>query len=339
MVGAEGGIMRFSALGTGLCVLLLIGAGTRSARAVAVDVELALAVDVSGSTDATEFAQMINGYASAFRSPSVQSAIAAGPNQQIAVSMYFWTAVESNGLQAVKIPFTAVSQASADAFADRIEDLLDPISELETPQGTLEFNPPLREPYFLDLDALQVFGGTGVGTGFTAVAQAITFGQNLLLAENGFEALRKVLDVSGDGQENVDHNPTGCEDAEFCAPLGQIYDPLSSVIIRPEIYSAAVAAARDAALAAGVTTINGLPIENDISDLEESFYVPFVIGGEGAFARTATGFDTFSAAIEDKLEGEIAPEPSLGALVLLGLLSVSWARARTARGPSARGSA
>jgi hypothetical protein len=255
--------------------------------------------------------------------------------------MYFWSAVESNGLAAVKIPFSAISSATAGAFADRIEDLLDPITELVTEQGTIVFDPPLREPYFLieSGDAFEIFGGTGEGSGFTAVAQAIDFGRNLLLAENGFESDRKVLDISGDGQENVNHNPLGCFDAEFCAGLGQIYDPLTSVIDQPDIYFAAVTAARAAALAAGVTTINGLPIENDIRDLTEQFYVPYVIGGDGAFALPAAAYEDFGTAIANKLVAEIVPEPSAAALLLLGLVSVSWARARTGRDPSARGSA
>jgi hypothetical protein len=324
-----------------LLSLLLLVLGGGSARAVPVDVELALAVDVSGSTNASEFALMINGYAGAFRSAAVQSAIGSGPNGQIAVAMYFWTAQESNGLQALKIPFAAVTPASAGAFADQIEALLDPVNELVTPGGTLPLPQPLLEPFFVDLSnpqSIGIFGGSGNGTGFTAVAQAIAFGAGLLLAENGFESDRRVLDVSGDGQENVDHDPLGCGDPEFCAPLGKIYSPLASVIDDPDVYSAAVAAARAAALAAGVTTINGLPIETDISDLSEQFYQRYVIGGEGAFAQTAEDYESFEAAVRNKLASEI-PEPWTGGLLLLALLSVSSRRAKRGRGPSARGSA
>jgi hypothetical protein len=325
--------------GFGLVAGLAVMAVSPGALAVPVDLELALGVDVSGSTNEAEFQLMINGYAAAFRSPEVLDALGSGPSGQIAVAMYFWSAENSNGLGAVKIPFTAVSSASAGAFADAIEDLFEPLTELEVEDGTIVFDPPLREPYFLDLETLTVFGGTGEGSGFTAVAQAIDFGRNLLLAENGFESDRKVLDISGDGQENVNHNPLGCFDAEFCADLGEIYDPLTSVINQPDVYFAAVAAARAAALAAGVTTINGLPIENDIRDLNDQFYVPYVIGGEGAFSLPAADYGDFGTAVANKLVAEIVPEPGPAALFALALLSVSGARARKARGPSARGSA
>jgi hypothetical protein len=330
--------------GFGLLAGLLLVTASPDARAVAVDLELALGVDVSGSTDETEFQLMINGYAAAFRSPAVLAALDSGPNGQIAVSMYFWSAENSNGLGAVKIPFTAVSSASASAFADSIEELFEPLAELEVEEGTIVFDPPLREPYFLDLENLTVFGGTGEGSGFTAVAQAIDFGRDLLLAENGFEGLRRVLDISGDGQENVNHNPAGCRDPEACAELGNIINPLDpaapgALIEDPEVFFAAVAQARAVALAAGLTAINGLPIETDIVDLNAQFYVPYVIGGEGAFSLPAADYDDFGTAVANKLAAEIVPEPSAGALLLLGLVSVSFARARRGRGPSARGSA
>lgn len=311
-------------------------AGTGPARAVAVDVELALGVDVSGSTDEDEFALMINGYASAFRSSAVQNAIGAGPMGQIAVSMYFWTAVESDGLQAVKIPFTLVTPGSANSFADQIESLLDPITELETPQGTITFDPPLLEPYFLNLDTLQIFGGLGGGSGFTAVAQAIAFGTAHLGVDNGFEGTRSVLDISGDGQENVDHDPAGCSIPSACEPLGQIISPLDpSIIDDPDRYFAAVIAARNAAAAAGIT-INGLPIETDIPDLSDEFYGPYVITADG-FVQTADDFDSFGEAVTNKLAAEIVPEPSAAVLLLLAL-SVFGARARRGPGPSVPGS-
>jgi hypothetical protein len=335
-------MVRRNRIAVALCSVVL-GVTAGKASAVPVDLELALAVDVSGSTAADEFQLMINGYASAFRSSTVQDAIQSGPNARIAVSMYFWTSEGNDGLQAVKIPFTEVTRDSANALADRIADLLDPITEISTPGGTFQLDQPLHEPVFIDVSNppnIGIFGGTGSGSGFTAVAQAITFGSNLLVGDNGFESARRVLDVSGDGHENVDRNIQGCSDPEACAAPGLVISPLDpSVISNPDLYFAQVAAARAAALAAGVTAINGLPIETDIPDLSENFYEPYVIGGDGAFAVSASGYEAFGTAIAQKLASEIAPEPGALALLALGLVSVCGARARRARAPSARGSA
>jgi hypothetical protein len=86
-----------------------------------------------------------------------------------------------------------------------------------------------------------------------------------------FPGTRRVIDISGDGANNAG---------------------------RP------AAAARDAAVAAGVT-INGLPILNIEPDLD-GFYRDEVIGGPGAFVIAISTYDQFAAAILRKLISEIA---------------------------------
>ncbi len=112
----------------------------------------------------------------------------------------------------------------------------------------------------------------------TSISGAINFALPLFDA-NPYRGLRRVIDVSGDGVNN-DGSP--------------------------------VTAARDAALARGVT-INGLPImlqdvlpsQMDIDELD-LYYEDCVIGGPGAFTVTIKRRDEFKTAIRAKLVLEVA---------------------------------
>ncbi len=139
-------------------------------------------------------------------------------------------------------------------------------------------------------------------SGNTGVGDALAFATPLF-ASNTFTGTRQVIDVSGDGATNVGGD---------------------------------TASARDAALAAGIDSINGIVILGQSGLLE--FYENNVVGGSGHFLLTADGFDTFGDAIAEKLEFEIrgaVPEPStygaIGAAVLCGL--ALWRR-RSAKNPA-----
>ena len=103
-----------------------------------------------------------------------------------------------------------------------------------------------------------------------------------LFADNGFEGSRHVIDVSGDGENNVGR---------------------------------AVTLARDDAVSAGVT-INGLPIvregllpwdeDRDHRRNLDSYYRDSVIGGPGAFVVVVKDYNGFADAIIAKLLKEIA---------------------------------
>jgi hypothetical protein len=104
----------------------------------------------------------------------------------------------------------------------------------------------------------------------TSIGGAIGFSAQLL-AKSGYTAARRVIDVSGDGRDN--NGPPA-------------------------------AAARDAAVAAGIT-INGLPIL-DIEIGLDAYYSDNVIGGPGAFVTVADDINAFARAIAAKLEREVA---------------------------------
>ena len=120
-------------------------------------------------------------------------------------------------------------------------------------------------------------------SGLTAPGSAINFATPLF-ASNLFDGTRQVIDVSGDGSEN---------------------DGVSTP------------AARNAALAAGVDAINGLPILGSEAGLL-AWYQNNIQGGAGSFTIAATSFDTFETAVAEKLEKEINPTPEPGSLLLMG---------------------
>jgi hypothetical protein len=203
-----------------------------SARAAEVDVELVLAVDTSGSIDAEEYQIQHEGYADAFSSNAVIEAIQSGPLQQIAVTFVEWSGL---GHQEQVVGWTLIKdKESASAFAEKIK------------QAPRKFSD------------------------WTSVSDAIDFSTRLY-DDNGFEGLRLVLDVSGDGINNNG---------------------------RP------VTEARDAAVAKGII-INGLPILNEDPTLD-TYYNDNVIGGPGAFKVAVKDFDTFREALMSKLVREIA---------------------------------
>src|SRR5690348_9253720 len=85
----------------------------------AVDLQLVLAVDASGSVNETRFELQKEGYAAAFRNPRVLNAIRSGEHQAIAVTMVQWTGPP---LQIQVLPWTRIGDAaSIEAFAAAIE--------------------------------------------------------------------------------------------------------------------------------------------------------------------------------------------------------------------------
>ena len=172
-------------LAAGIAALLLLVASMAAppARAeVAVDLQLVLAVDASGSVNPTRFELQKLGYAAAFRHPRVLQAIRSTSTQSIAVTMVQWT---GPALQIQVVPWTLLSdEKSVHAFAAAIES-----------------------------SARQLYGGG------TSISGAIDYGVTLF-PQSPFRAARRVIDVSGDGANNAGRLSTRARDEAVRAGIG-----------------------------------------------------------------------------------------------------------------------
>ena len=142
----------------------LAGAVAPASAQTAVDLQLVLAVDASGSVSEERFQLQKQGYVAAFRSPRLLQAIGSGPTRAIAVTMVQWTGPT---LQVQVVPWMLVNdQVSMRAFADAI-----------------------------DLAPRTLFGG---GTSISgAIDHAMT-----LFPKTELQGARRIIDVSGDGANN-----------------------------------------------------------------------------------------------------------------------------------------
>jgi hypothetical protein len=105
----------------------------------------------------------------------------------------------------------------------------------------------------------------------TSPGSAIQFATPLF-SSNDYEGQRWVIDVSGDGSGNS---------------------------------GVSTSLARDNALAAGVTAINGLPIVTRADTRLETWYRNNIQGGVGSFTIPAYGFEDVGRALEQKLRWEL----------------------------------
>jgi len=155
-----------------------------AARAVTVDLELALLVDVSGSIDSGEYDLQLQGYVNAFNNSDVYNKIAATDNG-IAVTMVQWSGKDQ---QAQTVGWTHITdQASSEAFATAIGN------------------------------TTRQFGGMMDLTGPGAAIEFIT----PQFASNGFEGTVLTIDISGDGTVNSGNHPvTDDRDAAAAAGIG-----------------------------------------------------------------------------------------------------------------------
>lgn len=147
-----------------LCVFLWAVAWSTSARSdVAVDLELVLAVDVSGSVDGEEAALQRDGYVRALNDPKVKAAIRSGLLGSVAVTYVEWA---GDHYQRTAVPWTVLHEdAGVEAFARAVAGL------------------PLRTAQW------------------TSISAAIDYSVRLFDG-NGFTGTRRVIDVSGDGVNN-----------------------------------------------------------------------------------------------------------------------------------------
>jgi hypothetical protein len=209
-----------------------------------VDMLLVLAVDVSRSVTEPKFRLQREGAAAAITHPDVLKAITSGPNRRIAVCLVEWATV---GQQTVVVDWTMIDgAAAARGFGDKL---------VEAPRS---------------------FSGS------TAISGAIDFSVRQL-ERAPYAAERRVIDISGDGNNNSG---------------------------RP------VTDARDEAIAKGIT-VNALVILTPINESFrpehtnpagglEKYFQDNVIGGSGAFTVVAESHDSFGRALTKKLIQEIA---------------------------------
>jgi Protein of unknown function (DUF1194) len=212
----------------------------KSPSAIPVDTELVLAVDVSYSMDPEEQQLQREGYIAALTSREFMQALRGGANAKVAVTYFEWAGPFD---QKIIVPWRLIDgPETADGVAAEIA----------------------RAPYRR--------------ASRTSIAGALQFAKPLFDA-SGYNGIRRVIDVSGDGANNS--------------------GPIVTMV-------------RDDVLAAGIT-INGLPImlkrpntfTMDIENLDV-YYEDCVIGGPGAFLIAINHRDQFKEAIRTKLVLEVA---------------------------------
>jgi hypothetical protein len=233
--------------------LVLVLAPPALRAAEPVDLLLVLAADVSRSVTEPKFKLQREGAAAAITHPEVVQAITSGPNRRIAVCFVEWATA---GQQNVVIDWTVIDDGeAARSFGDKL---------VELPRS---------------------FAGS------TSISHAIDFSM-IQLERSPYKAERRVIDISGDGNNNSGRSVTE---------------------------------ARDEALAKGVT-INALVILTPLSESFrpehtnppgglEKYFQDNVIGGFGAFTVVAESHESFGRALTKKLIAEIAglPQPQLAA--------------------------
>ncbi len=139
-------------------ILALLLAPLAPAAAEEVDLQLLLAIDVSGSVDSEEAKLQRQGYIDAFADERILRAIARGPKGRIAVAYYEWS---DSMYQRLVVDWTIVSdRASAEAFTKRLTDTDISIATRTSISGALEFGMALfaRSPHASDRKVIDVSG-------------------------------------------------------------------------------------------------------------------------------------------------------------------------------------
>jgi hypothetical protein len=212
-------------------------------QAVAVDTELVIAVDVSNSMDPEEQQLQRDGYVSALTSREFMQALREGSHGKVAATYFEWAGLYD---QKILMPWRLIDgPEAADAVAAEIARAPYRRAPRTSIYGALQFARPL-------------FDGSG------------------------YRGIRRVVDVSGDGANNM---------------------------------GPPVTLMRDEVLAAGIT-INGLPIMLKRANTYgmygmtmenlDVYYEDCVIGGPGAFVVGIKERSQFKEATRAKLVLEIA---------------------------------
>src|SRR4051794_19256187 len=145
-------------------LLWVCAIGTPAAAQTAVDLQLALMVDASGSVNQYRFQLQKRGYVDALRNPKILAAILGGRSQSIAISMVQWT---GPFLHVPVLPWTLLKDEAAVKSAASIIE--------QTPRA--------------------LYGGG------TSISGAIDYAMGMF-QQSPFKSERQVMDISGDGTNN-----------------------------------------------------------------------------------------------------------------------------------------
>lgn len=226
-----------------LLMLATQAAGLRAGE-TEVDLELVLAVDVSRSMDQEEQRIQRDGYVAAFRHPDVLSAIFAGRHRRIAVTYVEWA---GTGHAYPTVPWTLIdSKQAANTFADRLSLV------------------PLREESRTSISGGLAFAATQFDG-------------------NGYKGIRQVIDISGDGPNNMGEPVEGVRDQIISR--GIVINGLP-LILRPSVMS-------------------GFQNPGELAH----YYKDCVIGGVGSFLISVLDRKEFPDAIRRKLILEMSNAP------------------------------
>lgn len=156
-----------------LTALAFIALAVPTARAASVDLALVMAVDVSESVDAEEYALQHEGIARAFEDPALVAAVTGGKNGAIDALVLEWS---DRDKQVITVDWTHISdQASAAAFAAKVR------------------------------------ASRRSSNGLTAIGDAL-LAAKAAFERLPDTAARRVVDVSGDGMANIGPPPQQVRD-------------------------------------------------------------------------------------------------------------------------------
>ncbi|MEM6623140.1 MAG: DUF1194 domain-containing protein [Pseudomonadota bacterium] len=199
---------------------------------------LIFAMDISSSVDSVEYRLQMDGLATALESPGVINAILTPEGEHIAVAAYEWSGYQQQDLLTDWVVLD--NEASIRGYAARLRAHRRPYAEFAT-----------------------------------AIGKGIEFGAALM--RQAPDCRRRVIDVSGDGQNNDG--------------------------VGPDYFYAA-------GLLDGIT-VNGLVILGAVPD-PARYYMRYVVHGEDAFIVQAASFEDYRRAMIEKLLRELQAEMVMG---------------------------
>ena len=256
-----------------IIVILCLGAAAQPAQAqpadIPVGVQLALLIDISGSVDATEYGQQMQGYENAFNDPIIQGLVANTAGGVGIAAFLFSTTTTSSALASWSAPILnwRILDSAADAgqFATEIGAFTRPSANPSDPEGD-----------------------TNIANGIQTAAGSIM--------GNGYESDLMIIDVSTDGIQNVELDGTEGD----CGPPLTEFQQVCFDVVEDE---------RDLAGFMGITiNAIGIETETT-PGLLTGYLADHVIIGDNAFVASALDFDAFSGAIIEKLTTELSAAP------------------------------